>query len=270
MLSIYRRCASPLTRLGFVLVGLAAAGWAQAPDPPAAPADPGNAPAPAAASAVAAPAVTAPAESTVPGTSPPDKRIFGVLPNYRTVDDSQSFVSITTRQKFTIATKDSFDWPGFLVAAAFAGLYQAENEHPSFGQGIKGYAHRYVTSYADQVAGNMLTEAALPALLHEDPRYFRKGVGSKKGRLLYSLTRVLITRTDANGSTFNIAEVLGNGMAGALGNAYYPDERGFGDTMDRMWTAIGTDAISNVLKEFWPDIKPHILHRHDNALASAP
>jgi hypothetical protein len=186
-----------------------------------------------------------------------DNRIFGVLPNYRTADGTKVFVPLTTQQKFHIAVKDSFDWPGFILAAVFSGFYQLDDQNPSFGQGIKGYAHRYVTSYADQVAGNMMTEAILPSLLHEDPRYFRRVTGTKKQRVLYALSRIVVTRTDSGGTSFNTSEVLGNGIAAALGNAYYPDDRGAGDTFERMATAIGTDAISDVLKEFWPDLKRH-------------
>jgi len=193
--------------------------------------------------------------------APPDKRILGVLPNYRTANAMAVYEPLTTKQKFTIAMKDSFDWPNYIVSGAFAALYQAEDSHPSFGQGLKGYAHRYWTSYVDQSMGNLMTEAVMPTLLHEDPRYFRKNVGPTKSRLWYAVTRVLVTRTDSGGTRFNFSEVLGNGVMASVGNAYYPDEVGFGDTMARMGTQIATDAFSNVLKEFWPDIKRHLHHK---------
>jgi hypothetical protein len=191
-----------------------------------------------------------------------DHRILGVLPNYRTANPMDVYVPLTPKQKFTIATKDSFDWPNYLVSGAFAGLYQLENENPSFGQGLKGYAHRYWTSYIDQSMGNLMTEAVLPTLLHEDPRYFRKVTGPKWGRMGYALTRVLVTHTDAGGTRFNYSEVLGNGIMAGVGNAYYPDNRGLEDTVQRWGMQIATDSLSNVLKEFWPDIKRH-LHKHE-------
>ena len=190
-----------------------------------------------------------------------DHRILGVLPNYRTVNPMDVYQPLTPRQKFTIATKDSFDWPNFLVSGAFAGLYQLQNENPTFGQGIKGYAHRYWTSFIDQSMGNLMTEAVMPTLLHEDPRYFRKVSGSKRSRLGYALTRVLVTRTDAGGTRFNFSEVIGNGVMASLGNAYYPANRGFPDTLERLGLQVGTDALSNVLKEFWPDVKRHFRHK---------
>jgi hypothetical protein len=215
----------------------------------------------------------APAASQATGASTPqttaaiptqDKRAFGVLPNYRTVEGSIPFSPLTTKQKFTIATKDSMDGPSWVLASFFSGIAQMTNAHPSFGQGLEGYAHRYGTAIADQDIGNYMTEAIMPTLLREDPRYFRRGTGSIKGRIFYAATRVAVAKTDKGNNTFNFSEFLGNGMTASIGNAYYPDEVGFGDTMQRMFTQIGTDSISNVLKEFWPDVKRKYFNKHHN------
>lgn len=196
-----------------------------------------------------------------------DKRVLGVLPNYRTANGTQPFQPITTKQKFTIATKDTFDYPSYILAAAFSGLSQLDDSNPSFGQGVKGYARRYASAVADQDIGNFMTEAIWPVLLHEDPRYFQKLTGSFKSRLWYASTRTLVTRTDKGNWEFNYAEFIGNGTVAAIGNAYYPDARGFGPTMQRMFTQIGTDTVSNVLKEFWPDMKRKWFHKRDRGNA---
>lgn len=192
-----------------------------------------------------------------------DKRAYGVLPNYRTAEADGPFVPITTKQKFTIARKDTFDWPSYILAAAFAGISQLDDSNPSFGQGAKGYARRYLSSVADQDIGNFMTEAIMPSLLHQDPRYFRKGHGTVGGRIAYAASRVLIARGDSGRWQFNASEFLGNGAVAALGNAYYPDAVGFNPTMQRMFTQIGTDAISQVLKEFWPDVKRKLSKKHE-------
>ena len=199
----------------------------------------------------------------------PDKRIFGVLPNYRTADESAKYTPLTAREKFVIASKDSFDVPVYFTAAGFAGLYQLENQSPSFGQGMRGYAYRYATAYGDQLIGNMLTEAALPVLFHEDPRYFRKGEGSMWRRAGYAMSQIVVTRTDTGRTTFNVSEIFGTGATAAVGNAYYPDDRGAGETIERLYTQLASDAFSNVLKEFWPDIK-HRWSRHRDNGADAP
>ena len=190
-----------------------------------------------------------------------DKRILGVLPNYRTVEDSRPFSPITPKQKFTIAAKDSFDYPVYLISGAFAALYQLDDQNPSFGQGLKGYGKRYGAAYGDQAIGNILAEGVFPTLFHEDPRYFRRGTGGKWSRTGYALMRVIVNRTDRGNWGFNYAEWVGNGTAAAVSNFYYPaDTRNFHDNVEKVTVAVATDAFSNVLKEFWPDWKKK-LHR---------
>lgn len=184
-----------------------------------------------------------------------DKRIFGVLPNYRTAEKSSEYQPISPKQKLIIATKDSFDYPLVILAMAYAGLYQLDNNHPQFGQGVAGYARRLGTSYADQAIGNYMTEGFMPILLHEDPRYFRLAEGPKMHRTLYALSRIFVTRTDSGGTTFNYAEVVGNGIGAGIGLAYYSDDRNVSGFMENWGTALATDATSQVLKEFWPDVK---------------
>jgi hypothetical protein len=188
---------------------------------------------------------------------PEDKRVFGVLPNYRTTENGIPFKRITAKQKLKIALKDSFDWPSYIDGALFAGLYQLENSNPSFGQGAAGYFRRLGTSAGDQIIGNMMTEGIVPSLIHQDPRYFRLGSteGTKKHRLLYALESIIVARMDTGKKTFNFSEWGGNGITAAIGNAYYPDGRSASATGQRLLIDCGTDAFSNVLKEFWPDVK---------------
>jgi hypothetical protein len=218
---------------------------------------------------IAAPPPTAPAEaSQQPGSIDPppvDKRVFGVLPNYRTANLTADYHPITPKQKMTIALKDSFDYPLFFLGAAYAVVYQLDDAHPQFGQGAKGYLKRLGTSYTDQVLGNMFTEGLLPIAFHEDPRYFRLNEGTTRHRAAYALSRIFITRTDSGAKTFNFAEVLGNGTSTLVGWSYYTDTRNPEDYFEAFGTQLATDAISQVLKEFWPDVKRRYLTRHKSA-----
>lgn len=199
----------------------------------------------------------APSEAPAAPAVEIDKRVFGVLPNYRVADGNAAFSPITTKQKFAIGAKDSFDKPVFLLAGFYAGLAHLQNSNPSFGQGAKGFGNRYVRSLGDTIIGNFMTEAVLPSMLKEDPRYFMLGQNGKTGkqRFFYALSRVVITKTDSGGSRFNFSEVLGNGVSVAASNLYYPESRTYSANLSKLALQIGTDAISNVLKEFWPDIK---------------
>jgi len=193
----------------------------------------------------------------IPAQTPEDKRMFGVLPNNRTADGSVAFEKISAKRKMTIAAKDSFDYPIYATAAVYSLIYQAENQNPSFGQGMEGYAKRLGTSLADQITGNMMTEGVMPSLLHEDPRYFRLGYGngSFKHRLLYAVAQTFSTKTDHGTRTFNFSEWSGNAVAAAFSNVYYPDTRTAHDNAEKLVIQCGTDTLSNVLKEFYPDIK---------------
>jgi hypothetical protein len=210
-----------------------------------------------------APAAVAPAPDAPPAT-PEDKRIFGVLPNYRTAEASNPFTPLTAKQKFRIAFKDSFDWPVYPTAAAFATLYQLENQNPSFGQGMSGYATRVAAAYGDQMIGNMMTEGIVPSLLHQDPRYFRLGEGSVRSRVWYAVNRIFVARTDSGRNTFNFAEWGGNAAAVALSNAWYPDTRDVSDNVQKLLIQCATDTFSQVLKEFWPDVKRHFQKKHED------
>jgi hypothetical protein len=202
-----------------------------------------------------------PSDTAQPVEHPGSNRVFGVLPNYRTAEASQEGTVLSARQKLRIASQDSFDYPTVILAGAFAGLAQWTGEQPSFGQGLKGYAHRLVTNYADQATGNMLTEGVFPVLLHEDPRYFRRGTGTIVSRAGYALSRVLVTHKDSGGRRFNYSEWLGNASAVAISNAYYPDSRTASENANKLLTMVGTDAVSQVLKEFWPDIRRKLFHK---------
>ena len=203
-------------------------------------------------------------DPVAPATQPANQRVLGVLPNFRTVEDTGVYSPISAHTKLVIATKDTLDYPLMMVGLAFAGIAQVTNQHPGFGQGLKGFAHRYGTAYGDQFIGNYMTEGIMPILLHEDPRYFRRGAGhgGVLSRTAYAASRIFVTKTDRGRATFNFAEVLGNGVSAGIANAYYPGERRLGDNLGRVSTQLATDALSQVLKEFWPDIKRKYSARH--------
>ena len=161
-------------------------------------------------------------------------------------------------EKFRLAAVKSFDPVSFLYAGAYAGLSQAENQSASWGQGGVGYAKRYGAAYADRAIDTYLTVAAFPILFHEDPRYFRMIHGSFFHRVGYAVSRIVITRTDAGSNGFKVSELAGSAVAAGIGVAYYPAEnRTASDTLQRFGGQLATDALFNVVKEFWPDLHHH-------------
>ena len=138
-------------------------------------------------------AATEPAGSATQPLPTKNGRILGLIPNNRTWPSLKDYKPLSTREKFEIARQDSFDRGTVVLAAVFAADGQLTNSNPSFGQGVKGYTHRFGTAYGDFIIGNYLSEAIYPTLLHQDPRYFRRGAGSGWSRLGYSIGQVLWT-----------------------------------------------------------------------------
>jgi hypothetical protein len=191
-----------------------------------------------------------------------NKRIFGIIPNYRTFPFPKVYKPLPVKEKFTIASQDSFDRGTVVLALLFAGEGQLTDANPAFGQGVKGYAQYFGTSYADFVIGDYMTEAIFPTLLHQDPRYFRKGTGGTWSRFGYAMGQIFITHGDNGKTQINYSELIGNSTAVAISNAYYVDNRDVSDAVSKLGTQLGVDMASNILKEFWPDILHKFHHEH--------
>jgi hypothetical protein len=189
------------------------------------------------------------------------KRILWIFPNYRAVSANTQLPPLTLKAKFWLATQDSFDYSSFVTAGILAGVGQAKESYPEFGQGAKGYGRYYWHGVADQAVGNYLTEAIVPTATHEDPRYYTLGHGGFFKRTGYAVSRLLITRTDAGGRTINLAEIVGNGAGAGISDLYYPSrERTWTKTGQKWVTQIALDGVFNIVKEFWPDINHAVFH----------
>lgn len=202
----------------------------------------------------------APAEA-VGGQQP--KRILGIIPNYRSVSADVRLPSLSTKEKFGLAKEDTFDWGSFLLAGALAGIAEDRHSVPEFRQGAAGFGRYYWHFLADETVGNYFTEALVPALTHEDPRYYTQGHGGIGRRAGYAVSRLFITKTDSGRLGFNFSEIVGNGLAAAVSNVYYPTpERTWVKTQQKWTSQIALDGVFNVLKEFWPDISSHLTREH--------
>jgi hypothetical protein len=192
-----------------------------------------------------------------------DDRIFGVMPNYLTVEDPTLKVApLTVKQKFQLFAKETFDPFMAVSAAAGAALSQVDNDNPKYGVGAGPYAERFGAAVADITTQNFFQDAVLATMLHEDPRYFRKGPEFGVWyRVGYALSRVVVTRTDAGHDRFNFSGVLGMSAGIALSNAYYPDSSVSGSEVGyRFGTSMVASALSNLLPEFWPDVHQKFFH----------
>ena len=199
-----------------------------------------------------------------PSPTADNQRILGVIPNFQTVNDpNQPYVRLTVKQKFALFAKETFD--PFVAGAAFAGaaLSQVDNDSPRYGVGAGPYGERFGAAVADIATQNFFSDAVLASLLHEDPRYFRKGPAfGFWDRLYYSVSRVFVTRTDAGNNRFNYSGIGGMSLGIALSNAYYPGSSvNASEVGSRFGTSLVATALGNILPEFWPDIHQKFFHR---------
>jgi Carboxypeptidase regulatory-like domain len=178
------------------------------------------------------------------------QRALGFIPNFY-VSYVPNAAPLTPKQKFQLAGKTIVDPVTFGLTAAVAGLQQGDNDLGGYGQGAQGYAKRYGAAYADTVTGTLIGSAILPSLLKQDPRYFYKGTGSKRSRVLYALATSVICKGDNGRWQTNYSSILGSLAAGGISNLYYPEhDRGAGLTFENALIGIGTTAAANILQEF--------------------
>lgn len=250
------RIATALQMLVLCLLAAAAAGAQTAPAPIASAANLPDAPA-----AQQDPAVTQSRPEVQDQSGRQTKRILFIIPNFRAVSVDEKLPPLSAGQKFKLMLQDSFDYSSFIYVGMIAGVGQLQNSYPEFRQGAAGYGRYYWHAFVDNVNGNTFTEFLVPVATHQDPRYYTLGRGGFAKRTVYSLSRLVITRTDSDEETFNFSEIIGNGAAAGLSNVYYPSrERTWTKTGQKWLLQIGVDGASNFAKEFWPDVNHAIFH----------
>ena len=190
--------------------------------------------------------------------------LLGLAPNFNT-SNVQDAEPLSAKQKFELAAHSALDPFTFFAAGVDALWSQAENDFPTYGQGAKGYAKRFGASYLDTFDGTMIGNALFPALLKQDPRYYRKGTGSFRSRFFHAAMSTLECKNDNRKWAPNYSNILGNLVAGGISNLYYPpSDRGVGLTFERAAAVSGEGAIGAVLIEFWPDISRRMFRKKNS------
>jgi hypothetical protein len=151
--------------------------------------------------------------------------MFWIIPNFAAVSADTELPPLTAGGKFALAMQDSVDYSSFVWSGMLAGQSMALRSYPEFHNGVAGYSRYYWRAFADQASGSFFTEALVPVVAHEDPRYYTLGHGGFFRRAGYALSRLVITKTDSGGRSFNLSEIAGNGMEAGLANFYYPPEK---------------------------------------------
>jgi hypothetical protein len=198
------------------------------------------------------------------------QRMLGVIPAFSTVFGG-SAPPLTPGQKFHLFFKSAVDPFEFVAVGIDAGLEQAQDSFPEYGQGMKGFAKRYGASYADSFDGNLFGNAILPSIFHQDPRYFRLGHGKIMKRVFYAAIASVRCKGDNGHWQMNYSNVAGNFIGGAISNAYYPpSDRGFGLTIQRGLVVTAEGAFGSEAVEFYPDVMSRLFHHKAKAAVPPP
>lgn len=191
------------------------------------------------------------------------QRLLGTVPNFNVVLNGQA-LPLTGAQKWNLAFHGILDpfyvgW-SFVIGGGYSELIDSNS---GYGWGPPGYFKRVGASYADNVNGTLIGNALLPQLLHQDPRYFRKGTGPVKGRVWVAARSTFVCRGDNGKNQFNVSNILGNYISGAISNSYYPaDQRGVALTLENGTEVTLFGALGGQFYEFAPDLIRIVFHRH--------
>ena len=193
------------------------------------------------------------------------QRVFSFIPNFY-VTYNPDAAPLNARQKFELAWKTAIDPITFVGTGVYAGFEQAGDRYPEYGQGFEGYAKRYGAGYADAVSGIFIGNAILPSLFKQDPRYFYKGTGSTRSRLLYAMASSVICKGDNKKWQPNYSFILGSVAVGGMSNLYVPanDRNGAGIIFENALIRIGQGSLGGVLQEFvLRKLTPHAKQHSD-------
>lgn len=192
------------------------------------------------------------------------QRVFGLIPNFY-VSYVPDAAPLTAKQKFKLGWKVAKDPISLVGIGALAGFQQAANDIPGYGQGAQGYAKRYGAAYANAFAGIFIGNAMLPSLLKQDPRYFYKGTGSTRSRILYALSSSVVCKGDNKRWQPNYSGILGSLAVGGISNIYYPpgDRNGAGLVFQNALIRIAQGSFGAIFQEFVvPKLTPRFKHRN--------
>jgi hypothetical protein len=183
-------------------------------------------------------------------------RGLGIFPIVRAPGANAPYTPLSAKQKFRAFARTTFDPSAIVIAALGAGITQPGNSQPQYGEGSDAFGQRVGAIAAGYGSATFFTKDLLPTVLHQDPRYFRKGEGNVASRIWYAATRTLVTRQDSGKSNVNASFLGGFAMSVALSNSYYPDRnRNASDAATRYGEGVAINAVFDVVREFV--IKPH-------------
>ena len=177
------------------------------------------------------------------------QRLLGIFPHFLVTYEPNA-APLTAGQKFHLGLKTLVDPVTLLGTGIDAGIQQAQNKYPEFGQGVEGYAKRFGARYTSHISGVMIHHVILQAVFHQDPRYFYKDTGRFRSRVWYSIWTAFVCKGDNGRWQPDYSDVIGGAVASQVSRLYYP-------YTSRPWLRL----FHNVLEGFGGRAEDHLLEQ---------
>jgi hypothetical protein len=179
------------------------------------------------------------------------QRVLGIFPNFY-VSYVSDAAPLSSSQKFRLALRTTVDPVSIAIPGVIAAIEQSQSGYNGFGTGPQGFAKRLGAASADSTIGMMLTDAILPSVLHQDPRYFYKGTGSIRSRAFYAVATAFICKGDNGRWQPNYSNVLGSLASAGISNIYYPstNRNGVQLTIDNWLIGTASGTVGTLFQEF--------------------
>jgi hypothetical protein len=263
--SFGKKFAASAILLGFSLASAHAQDAAQPAPPPGQQSEPAQkqTPPPATDPSQNLPDKVQPKQSPDTQNAENSKRILGIIPNFISANDTAANQKpLTSREKYVLSFHQMFDFSAHIGNLLQSTISQATDGQPHYGEGWGSFAERFAASEGDQMTSCFFIYGVLPSVLHDDPRYFRRGTGSVGSRLYYAASRTVITRKDSGEPTFNVPQTLGQLIQQGISTSYYPErDRTVGSVFGQWGIDLVYNSGYNMLREFMPDLGQYLARR---------
>jgi hypothetical protein len=195
------------------------------------------------------------------------QRVLGFIPNFY-VSYRPDAAPLTTKLKYRLAWKSSTDVISIGGVAFLAGLQQAGDQYSEFGQGAQGYAKRFGAAYGSVFASTFLSGAVFPSIFKQDPRYFYRGTGSTKKRILYAISNSVWCKGDNGRWQVNYSNVAGVVSGAALVSTYYPSNNQGMNILQNSLIRMGESSLAGIVQEFVLRKLTKVSHRQESSVTS--
>ena len=152
------------------------------------------------------------------------QRALGIIPNYYVTYENHP-APLSPKQKLHLGMKTLLDPVTIGVVEATAGIQQAMNSYHQFGQGAEGFGKRFGADYGTALNHMVITSVLADSVLHQDPRFFYSGQGTKTRRAWYAIESAFRAKGDNGKWQLPYADLIGTTAAAEISNIYYPGSR---------------------------------------------